>query len=254
MLSILLLLCDVTWLMIKGILRPNNNQLHSDYMSLLIPTEYLQYLWIILTINFIFSKLFKCFFLFSLFAWTNDETDSEDFPQTPRLFGDILAYNVTNIYTSVFTTTGLAQFQIQNFLNFFISTMFWLSFIPFAERLYPVFFEKNYNEQFTKLGFADVPDFNVTVIYQQTYFPDTIAIQLLQNFFNWFTGTVVWFPFMMMYDRMYPIFSTENNQRSLEDSQACDAMLYLLATNLVTLLRLFAGFTTGIQRWFFLKQ
>ena len=32
-------------------LRPNNNQLYSDYVSLLIPTEYLQYLRILLTIN-----------------------------------------------------------------------------------------------------------------------------------------------------------------------------------------------------------
>ena len=36
---------------IKGMLRPNNNQLYFDYMSLLIPTEYLQYLRILLTIN-----------------------------------------------------------------------------------------------------------------------------------------------------------------------------------------------------------
>ena len=40
----------------KGMLRPNNNQLYSYYVSLLLPTEYLQYLWILLTIKFIFPK------------------------------------------------------------------------------------------------------------------------------------------------------------------------------------------------------
>ena len=126
--------------------------------------------------------------------------------------------------------------------------MFWLSFIPLYERLFAIFDEKNYQDKFTKFGFADVPDFNVTSIYEETYLSDTIAIQLLQNFFNWFTATVVWFPFMVMYDRIHPIFSAENNQRSFEDSQATDETLYLLAEKLVSLLRFFAAITNAIQR------
>ena len=166
----------------------------------------------------------------------------------PRLFGDVLVYNVTDIYESTFSANGIMQLQVQNFFNFFTSTMFWLSFIPLYERLYAIFDENNYQEKFTKFGFADVPDFNVTSIYEETFLSDTIAIQLLQNFFNWFTATVVWFPFMVMYDRIHPIFSPENNQRSLEESQACDETLFVLAEKLVYLLRLFAGVSNVVQR------
>ena len=53
MLSILLRLHDL-WNnneLYQGMLRPNRNQLYSYYVSLLIPLEYLQYLWILLTIT-----------------------------------------------------------------------------------------------------------------------------------------------------------------------------------------------------------
>ncbi len=97
--------------------------------------------------------------------------------------------------------------------------MFWLSFIPLYERLYPTFVVSGQNstDQFNKFHFHDVPNFNVTSIYEETYLSDTVAIQLLQNFFNWFTATVVWFPFMGLYNRLYPIFAPANNQRSIDD-------------------------------------
>ena len=127
--------------------------------------------------------------------------------------------------------------------------MFWLSYLPLYERLYPVFDESKYTDAFQKFGFADVPNFNVTTIYEETYLSDTIAIQLLQNFFNWFTATVVWFPFMVMYDRLYPIFSPENNQRRFEDSSIeSDEALVRLAEILALLLRLFASLSEGVQR------
>ena len=132
--------------------------------------------------------------------------------------------------------------------------MFWLSFIPLYERLFPIFVGSGQNstDQFNKFDFHDVPDFNVTSIYEETYLSDTIAIQLLQNFFNWFTATVVWFPFMGLYNRIYPIFAPQNNQRSLDydaDSEACTDALLLVADKLVSLLRLFAGLTDWTQRY-----
>ncbi len=133
--------------------------------------------------------------------------------------------------------------------------MFWLSFIPLYDRLFPIFVGSGQNstDQFNKFAFHDVPDFNVTTIYEETYLPDTIAIQLLQNFFNWFTVTVIWFPFMGLYNRIYPIFAPQNNQRSLDyeaDTEACTDALLLVADKLVSLLRLFAGLTDWTQRYY----
>ena len=39
---------------------------------------------------------------------------------------------------------------------------------------------------------ADVAKFNVTFIYYGTYSATGVAIQLVQNFFNWFSTTVFW--------------------------------------------------------------
>ena len=100
--------------------------------------------------------------------------------EEPRLFGDVPSYNITNIYQSVLSADGIMQLQIQNFFNFFTSTMFWLSYIPLYDRLYPIFNENNYQDAFQKFGFSDVPNFNVTTIYEETYLSDTVAIQLLQ--------------------------------------------------------------------------
>ena len=145
------------------------------------------------------------------------------------------------------------QLNLQNFFNFFISTMFWLAYIPFYERLLPVFVDSNLeHNELNRNPFYDVPDFNITSIYEETYLSDTIAIQLLQNFFNWFTATTVWFPFMVMYNRLYPIFSPQNNQRSFEDDDEwgdpCMETLIVLAQQLVFLLRKFAIYTELFQR------
>ena len=178
---------------------------------------------------------------------TSDVRDNPE-QDEPRFLADVPTYNVTQIYSSVISADGVMQFQIQNFFNFFTSTMFWLSFIPLYERLFPIFVEKeNSTSPSDKFGFADVPNFNVTTIYEETYLPDTIAIQLLQNFFNWFTGTVVWFPLMVLYDRLFPIFSPANNQRSLDDGDPCSDALILLSDRLVMFLRVFADFSDEIQ-------
>jgi hypothetical protein len=43
--------------------------------------------------------------------------------------------------------------------------------------------------------------------FKVAFLPDNIAILLLQNFFNWFTATILWFPFLGFYNRLIPIFS-----------------------------------------------
>ena len=53
----------------------------------------------------------------------------------------------------------------------------------------------------SKYMFADVPDFQVTFINEQTFSPDGIANQLLQNFFNWFCPTVFWFTILPFYNQ-----------------------------------------------------
>ena len=93
---------------------------------------------------------------------------------------------------------------VQNFLNFFVNTFFWLTYIPFYERITPIFVpnktetvtndagdarmsadvygfkrEKETASQAPKEA-ADVPAFNVTSIYYNTFSPEAIATQLLQ--------------------------------------------------------------------------
>jgi hypothetical protein len=67
--------------------------------------------------------------------------DNED-GNIPRLFGDVPEYNVTDIYNSL-SPDGIMQLNLQNFFNFFLSTMFWLTYIPFYERLFPIFVGSN---------------------------------------------------------------------------------------------------------------
>jgi len=61
--------------------------------------------------------------------------------------------------------------------------------------------------------FADVPFFNVTVIYYGTFSPTGIAIQMLQNFLNLFSTSIFWISYTPFYERMFPLFAPEN-QRS----------------------------------------
>jgi hypothetical protein len=60
--------------------------------------------------------------------------------------------------------------------------MFWLSFIPFEQRLLPVFLTNGTgSETGSRTGFEDVvgvPDFNVTNIYLGAFSPESIAVQV----------------------------------------------------------------------------
>ncbi len=198
------------------------------------------------------------------------------------------------------TSEGVLIQMVQNFWNFFISSFFWLTYIPLYERIFPIF-DTNVENQGTeskdnnnnnnnndqarsnasvniptriarydinngnrearsisdqpnkdqahfssndlengqaryienhpgkgqdRVGsndpdngqafFADVPQFNATFIYYGVYSPTGVAIQLVQNFFNWFSSTMFWLSYTPFYTRMLPIFSPANNQRSIE--------------------------------------
>ena len=69
---------------------------------------------------------------------------------------------------------------------------------------------------FKLLQLADVPDFDVEFVYEETFSPDGIVNQLIQNFFNWFSSTMFWLSYTPFYNRLLPIFAPANNQRSLE--------------------------------------
>ncbi len=53
--------------------------------------------------------------------------------------------------------------------------MFWLTFLPFHERLVPIF-EANKDGVGTE-GFVDIPNFDVKEIFLGAFAPDTIAVQ-----------------------------------------------------------------------------
>ena len=165
-----------------------------------------------------------------------------NFRQDEKVFGDVPFFNVTEIYQTTFSPEGVLIQEVQNFFNFFISSMFWLTYVPFYERLFPIFDTegdtegtetatlapqtRRDDEDEVKYGelayggqprFADTAQFNTTFIYYGTFSPTGVAIQLLQNFFNWFSTTVFWLSYTPFYNRLHPIFSTSNNQRRFDD-------------------------------------
>lgn len=172
-------------------------------------------------------------------------TSVADFEE--RFFGDVPQFNVTDIYDSTFVPEGIAQLLIQNFFNFFVNTMFWLTYLPLSERIDPIFDPENLNA--TLDSFVPVPQFNVSNIYIQTFEPDWIGVQLLQNFFNWFTSTVMFFPFLLFYDRLTPVFAPENNlnRLNIENERFETEILMTVSKKLTELLRNFAYIPSGIQ-------
>ena len=97
-----------------------------------------------------------------------------------------------------------------------------------------------------------MPDFDVSKIYDGVFSPNGIAVQMVQNVINWFGSTVMFFPFIMFYERLSPIFSPENKQRSLEtvgrSFDTCNDSLMSIAKFLKFLLSILADFTDGVQR------
>ena len=87
------------------------------------------------------------------------------------------------------------------------------------------------------LQFADVPDFDVEFIYEETFSPDGIANQLIQNFFNWFCPTVFWFSYLPFYNRISPVFDPANNLRLFGDIPIFNVTEIYQVTNEAVIIR-----------------
>jgi hypothetical protein len=78
--------------------------------------------------------------------------------------------------------------------------------------------------------FADVPNFEVDYIYPTAFSQNAVGIQMLQNFFNWFTTTTFWLTFLTFYRRLNPIFTPSHFLR--EDSKVFGDVPLFNATNI----------------------
>ncbi len=54
-------------------------------------------------------------------------------------FGDVVTVNVTHAYIDAFSPDGVMIQMTQNFFTWVGSPLFWLTYIPFYERFYPIF-------------------------------------------------------------------------------------------------------------------
>ena len=77
---------------------------------------------------------------------------------------------------------------------------------------------------------ADPPNFEVGYIYPTAFSQNAVGIQMLQNFFNWFTSTTFWLTFLTFYRRLSPIFTPSHFQR--EDSKVFGDVPLFNATNI----------------------
>ena len=126
-------------------------------------------------------------------------------------FADVPDFDVEFIYEEVYSPDGIANQLLQNFFNWFCPTVFWFTFLPFYNRLEPIFDPKN-----NQRVFGDVPVFNVTEIYQTTFSPEGVLIQMVQNFWNFFISTMFWLTYIPVYERLFPIFDTDVENQGLE--------------------------------------
>ena len=53
--------------------------------------------------------------------------------------------------------------------------------------------------------FGDIPNFNVTDIYELTFFPESFLTQMVQNFYNFLNPTMFWLMYIPFYERLGPI-------------------------------------------------
>jgi hypothetical protein len=198
-------------------------------------------------------------------------------------FADVPQFNATFVYYGVFSPTGVAIQLVQNFFNWFSSTMFWLSYTPFYNRMFPLFSPANqrsvesifnpvpyfkyflfyreeeetnqdmfgrkmdvsggkgvpttvkspflliehlktffYGEELLSEGearFGDPWVFNMTSVYQTTFSPEGIMVQMVQNFFYFFAGTMFWLAYLPFYERLFPIFDIDHtNETTVEEN------------------------------------
>jgi len=99
------------------------------------------------------------------FSKRNDTIPKKGF-LSKFMFADVPEFDTEFVYEEVYSPDGIANQLLQNFFNWFCPTVFWFTFLPFYDRLRPIFAPANNQRQF-----ADAPNFNVTEIYQTTFSP-----------------------------------------------------------------------------------
>ena len=55
-------------------------------------------------------------------------------------------------------------------------------------------------------GFGDPWTVTVTHTYFDTFSPDGVMIQMVQNFFTWFASPIFWLTYIPFYERFFPVF------------------------------------------------
>jgi hypothetical protein len=66
-----------------------------------------------------------------------------------------------------------------------------------------------------KVSFNDLPDFNVTAIYEFTFSPVGVSIQLIEGALLWLTSSLFWIYSASFFGRLAPIFSVANNEKRI---------------------------------------
>ena len=145
-----------------------------------------------------------------------NETDS---------FLEVPDFDVNYVYVTAYSPNAVGTQLLQNFFNWFTTSVFWITFLSFYKRIYPVFFPQNVRSDKAKI-FGDILSVNATDVYELAFFPEPVVTQMVQNFFNFFNSSMFWLLFIPFYERFLPIFAgNETAESSNENGQARDADL-----------------------------
>jgi hypothetical protein len=131
-------------------------------------------------------------------------------------FADVPNFDINYIYPTAFSPNAVGIQMLQNFFNWFSSSVFWLTFLSFYKRLDPIFAPSHFQREDSRT-FGDIPSFNATEIWQLAFYPESVATQMTQNFFNFFNSAMFWLLWIPFYERLSPIFATNKTADSRED-------------------------------------
>jgi hypothetical protein len=149
------------------------------------------------------------------------EMDSTSLKGETDSFSNVPDFDVDYIYATAYSPNAVGTQLLQNFFNWFTTSVFWITFLSFYQRLYPIFFPENARREFESRIFGDVLPINATDVYELTFFPEPVVTQMIQNFFNFFNSSMFWLFSVPFYERFLPIFSPNKTAESrFEEGQA----------------------------------
>ena len=147
----------------------------------------------------------------------NDPTTAVHNVDSFYQFVDVPDFDVNYIYPTAFSPNAVGIQMLQNFFNWFSNSVFWLTFLSFYKRLDPIFASSNFQREEDSRIFGDIPSLNATEIWQLTFYPESVATQMTQNFFNFFNSSMFWLLWIPFYERLSPIFLTNQTADSKEE-------------------------------------